>query len=261
MNRKKQEKTVKDVAEEIKAQLKIQGTDGNWDHDEYMFGMFNGLECALATIEGREPEYRRAPKKYIVDRQHEEKLDEAFRLEGLDPSTRANEERGLSNLKAEMDRAMAQVPADDGMIDTRYVDRDNQHKVSVIDFPRILKDGYLLHFTTTFFRDTGTINFRLADQGKKGTPVTRSFRIALPRDSARTLGKMLSDECCGVPKTIPANITYEQAKDFMAMVFADMGLADSVTLSKLALSAELVKNHVNSLLLAQDSIEAADNED
>ena len=37
---------------------KIQGSDGNWNCDEYMLGMFNGLELALALMEGREPEFR-----------------------------------------------------------------------------------------------------------------------------------------------------------------------------------------------------------
>ena len=36
----------------------IQGQDGNWNHDDYMCGLYNGLECALATIERREPKYK-----------------------------------------------------------------------------------------------------------------------------------------------------------------------------------------------------------
>jgi len=38
--------------------LKIQGSDGNWDCDDYMLGMFNGMEFVVATIEGRETQYK-----------------------------------------------------------------------------------------------------------------------------------------------------------------------------------------------------------
>ncbi len=40
----------------LRDQVKQQ--DSRWDTDEYMRGMFNGLECALATLEGRDPCYR-----------------------------------------------------------------------------------------------------------------------------------------------------------------------------------------------------------
>ena len=45
----------------VRDQLEVQGRDGNWNHDQYMLGMYNGLECALATLEVREPEYRELP--------------------------------------------------------------------------------------------------------------------------------------------------------------------------------------------------------
>jgi hypothetical protein len=44
--------------------LDIQGADGNWNHDPYMFGMFNGMEYMLATFEDREVRYRNAPTKW-----------------------------------------------------------------------------------------------------------------------------------------------------------------------------------------------------
>lgn len=36
----------------------IQGQPGNWDDSEYMRGLYNGLELASATLEGRDPEYK-----------------------------------------------------------------------------------------------------------------------------------------------------------------------------------------------------------
>jgi hypothetical protein len=44
--------------ETLRHYVQIQGENGNWNYDDYMVGMFNGLELALATMEGREPQYR-----------------------------------------------------------------------------------------------------------------------------------------------------------------------------------------------------------
>lgn len=52
----------------IRNQLNVHGQNGNWNHDPYMHGMYNGLECALATLEGREPQYRSAPAEWLKDR-------------------------------------------------------------------------------------------------------------------------------------------------------------------------------------------------
>ena len=37
----------------------ISGTEGTWNHDEYMRGMFNGLELAVSCMENREPQFKR----------------------------------------------------------------------------------------------------------------------------------------------------------------------------------------------------------
>lgn len=41
--------------------LEIQGQDGNWDHDKYMYGMYHGLALAHASMTGTEPQYRDWP--------------------------------------------------------------------------------------------------------------------------------------------------------------------------------------------------------
>ena len=51
----------------LRDQLRVQGENGNWNCNEYMLGMFNGLECALATLEHREPQYRRKPDDGWLD--------------------------------------------------------------------------------------------------------------------------------------------------------------------------------------------------
>ena len=51
----------------LRDQLDVQGAHGNWNYNDYMLGMFNGLECALATLEHREPQYRRKPDDGWLD--------------------------------------------------------------------------------------------------------------------------------------------------------------------------------------------------
>ena len=41
--------------------VSIQGSDGNWNANEYMLGLYNGLALALATIEGKETTFRELP--------------------------------------------------------------------------------------------------------------------------------------------------------------------------------------------------------
>jgi len=61
-----------------KSQLKIQGEHGNWNCNAYMLGMYNGMECALATIEGRMPQFRRKPVDgFLDDRSYNKKEAES----------------------------------------------------------------------------------------------------------------------------------------------------------------------------------------
>jgi len=41
----------------------IQGRDGCWDIDDYMLGLYNGLELALSIVENRECRYKQRPKE------------------------------------------------------------------------------------------------------------------------------------------------------------------------------------------------------
>lgn len=53
-----------EVAKEVQ---RIQGENGNWNFDEYMLGLYNGMEMILSVLEDREPEFRSPPKAWIVD--------------------------------------------------------------------------------------------------------------------------------------------------------------------------------------------------
>ena len=50
--------------DDIKSCLKIQKTNGNWDHDTYMLGMYNGMELIACIVEDREPKFKKAPKRW-----------------------------------------------------------------------------------------------------------------------------------------------------------------------------------------------------
>ncbi len=43
---------------DLKTLLTVQGKDGNWNYDEYMLGLYNGLEMAVSIWEHREPIFR-----------------------------------------------------------------------------------------------------------------------------------------------------------------------------------------------------------
>jgi len=49
--------------------LEVQGSDGNWNYDPYMHGMYNGMEYMLSMVESREPVFREAPKKWLSKRE------------------------------------------------------------------------------------------------------------------------------------------------------------------------------------------------
>lgn len=53
--------------EKLKEVHEVQGYQGNWEYSEYMWGMYNGLELALAIYEDREPIYKEKPKRFGSD--------------------------------------------------------------------------------------------------------------------------------------------------------------------------------------------------
>src|SRR6185312_9547205 len=57
--------TKEEMLDEMRIMLEIQGENGNWNYDEYMHGMYNGMEFMLARFEGREPVYRSKPEKWL----------------------------------------------------------------------------------------------------------------------------------------------------------------------------------------------------
>lgn len=51
----------------LRGQVRTQCSNGNWNYDPYMHGMANGLICALAIVEGKEPRYLNPPETWLCD--------------------------------------------------------------------------------------------------------------------------------------------------------------------------------------------------
>ena len=62
----------------------IQAQDGNWDYNQYMCGMFNGLELAMAILENREPEYKKPPEPAMGAIEYKEPIIQVERFNFLD---------------------------------------------------------------------------------------------------------------------------------------------------------------------------------
>ena len=53
-----------DPTQDMHDLLDVQGSDGNWDYDPYMHGMYNGMELFRAIHDRDEPEFREAPEHW-----------------------------------------------------------------------------------------------------------------------------------------------------------------------------------------------------
>lgn len=47
--------------------IAVQCTDGNWNYDEYHFGLANGLILAKSVLTGEEPEFMKKPDEWLRD--------------------------------------------------------------------------------------------------------------------------------------------------------------------------------------------------
>lgn len=63
--------------EDMNKTLDVQGCDGNWNYDEYMLGMYNGMELMMAFAERRKPVYKETPQKWGKDNPDKSNLVQA----------------------------------------------------------------------------------------------------------------------------------------------------------------------------------------
>jgi len=61
-------RTCKDRIQDLNDIIDIQGSDGNWNVDQYMLGLYNGLEMVLAIMENRGANFRSLEKVNIFKR-------------------------------------------------------------------------------------------------------------------------------------------------------------------------------------------------
>lgn len=69
------------IEDRMREMVEVQGRDGNWNYDPYMHGMYNGMECMLATLEGREPLYRVKPDVWLCELEHDKVLGDTVGVE------------------------------------------------------------------------------------------------------------------------------------------------------------------------------------
>lgn len=55
------------IAKNILNLIEIMGQNGNWNYDEYQFGLANGLVVAYAVITGKEPMFFHKPPVWLKD--------------------------------------------------------------------------------------------------------------------------------------------------------------------------------------------------
>jgi hypothetical protein len=56
------------AAPKIKGLIDIQKQNGNYNYDEYMYGMLTGLEAAYYSVLEEEAKYTERPKEWLADR-------------------------------------------------------------------------------------------------------------------------------------------------------------------------------------------------
>jgi hypothetical protein len=62
------------MLEQMKQDVEVQGTDGNWNYDNYMLGMYNGMVLMLSIAMNCEPAYRECKEEdFLYHKQDKQK--------------------------------------------------------------------------------------------------------------------------------------------------------------------------------------------
>ena len=62
-----QDNNMNEAAEKIKDLIDIQKLNGNYNCNEYMYGMLIGLECAYYNLLGEKAKFTEKPEKWLDD--------------------------------------------------------------------------------------------------------------------------------------------------------------------------------------------------
>jgi len=55
------------IERELQRLIDIQLTDGNWNYDQYMRGLANGLLLAMSVVNGKDPKFLEDIELYKID--------------------------------------------------------------------------------------------------------------------------------------------------------------------------------------------------
>ena len=76
---------MKEATDKIKGLIDIQKQNGNYNCDEYMYGMLIGLELAYYSLLGEEAQYTEKPEKWLSNKAYNDFV------EGMRPMTEEGE--------------------------------------------------------------------------------------------------------------------------------------------------------------------------
>lgn len=68
-----------DLVNSLKMALEVQGTEGNYNFDNYMLGMYNAIEFCVSVLERREPTYRTVDT-FLSDKKRADVVDRDVKL-------------------------------------------------------------------------------------------------------------------------------------------------------------------------------------
>jgi len=101
----------KEAADKIKGLIDVQKQNGNYNSNEYMYGMLIGMECAYYCLLGEEAQYTERPEKWLEDKAYNDFV------EGMRPITADEAEsldeftwNGLKEAKLEIAELRKLVP-------------------------------------------------------------------------------------------------------------------------------------------------------
>jgi len=58
---------IEDRLKKLEDLIKIQADDGNWNYNDYMYGLLNGMLLAQSVFDDKTPDYPDAPNQWISD--------------------------------------------------------------------------------------------------------------------------------------------------------------------------------------------------
>ena len=107
-----------------KEMLDIQGQKGNYDYDEYMLGLYNGMEYIIALFETREPNYISGKDVKFTNNKTQQKEFINYLENGIDIC-----DGFLDTVKSDLQEILYVVIPANKNITTRIIENETAHKI------------------------------------------------------------------------------------------------------------------------------------